>query len=186
VSEPAAASRLCRACGEAIAPTARICKVCKSPQGWTRLLFQWKEIGLAILALVPLWKATGSLAELARPRPKVPEVRASALGCDAQSFRLALTNAGNAAGLVAGIRLAYESDGRRIETGAELVPESGEAGVVLQPGAVVTLALAPRIAGVPTVMQFPTGAGDCRAIALVGVTTFEENNSVVEAACGCP
>lgn len=186
MTDAAGATRSCRACGEAISEQARVCRVCKSPQGWTRLLFQWKEVTVAVLALVPLWKAAGSLAEMARTEPRAPVVRASALACDSGSFRLALTNVGTAAGLVADVRLAYLSDGRRIEPGVDLVPEGGEPGLVLEPGAVVTMALAPRISGVPTVLQFPRGGGECRAIALVKVKTFEENDSVVEAGCPCP
>lgn len=186
MTEAVGATRSCRACGEVIAAQARICKVCKSPQGWTRLLFQWKEVVVAVLALLPLWKAAGSLAEIAQAEPKVPQVRASALACDTDAFRLALTNVGTAAGLVAGVRLAYQSDGKRIEPGVDLVPEGGEPGLVIEPGAVVTLALTPRISGVPTVLQFPRGGGECRAIARVTVKTFDENDSVVDAGCPCP
>lgn len=186
MTEAVGATRSCRACGEPIAAEARVCRFCKSPQGWTRLLFQWKEVTVAVLALVPLWKAAGSLAEMARTEPKVPQVRASALACDAESFRLALTNVGTAAGLVAGVRLAYLSDGQRIDPGTDLVPEGGEPGFVLEPGAVVTMALAPRISGVPTVLQFPSGGAECRAIARVTVKTFDEKDTVVEAGCPCP
>jgi hypothetical protein len=187
VSETAGALRACRACGEAIPAQARVCKVCTSPQGWTRLLFQWKEIGIAVFALVPLWKAAGSLADLARPAPKVPEVRASALGCSADSFRLALTNVGTAPGLVSGVRLAYRSGDTRIEQpGVELVPDGDDASLVLEPGKVATLALSPHITGTRTTLQFPTSGGDCQAIAVVAVTTFDQHDSAVEAACPCP
>lgn len=187
MSEAAGAARACRACGESIPVQARVCKTCMSPQGWTRLLFQWKEIGIAILALVPLWKAAGSLADLARTAPKAPEVRASVLACSAESFRLALTNVGTAPGLVSGVRLAYRSGATRIEQpGLELVPDDDESSRVLEPGKVLTLALSPRIAGTRTTLQFPTGAGECHAIAVVDVTTFDQHDSAVEAVCPCP
>lgn len=187
MSEAADGPGTCRACGETIPAQARICKTCMSPQGWTRLLFQWKEIGIAVLALVPLWQAAGSLAKLARPASKVPDIRASALACNAQSFRLALTNVGTASGLVSSVRVAYEREGRRIEQpGVDLVPEGGETGLVLEPGKVVTLALMPSIDGTPTTLQFPAGGRDCRVIAAVAVTTFDQHDSSVEAACTCP
>lgn len=179
-------TRPCRACGEAIAAQARICRVCKSPQGWTRLLFQWKEIGVAVLALVPLWKAAGSLGELARPEPRVPDVRASALACGTESFRLALTNVGTAAGLVAAVKLAYQSDGRRLDPEVELVPEDDAADLVIEPGEVVTLALTPKVSGVPVVLQPPRGAGDCRAVAQVAARAFGAGDTIVEAECPCP
>lgn len=186
MSEAPAATTPCRACGEAIAASARICRVCKSPQGWTRYLFQWKEIAVAVLALVPLWSATGSLAKLASPEPKRPDIRASVLACDSQSFGLALTNLGNVAGLVGSMQLVLRSGGRDVGSALDLLPQDGPSTLILEPGGIQAVTLVPRIAGVPTEVPFPQDSADCSAVARVSIKSFAGADATVEAVCPCP
>jgi hypothetical protein len=159
LNEAPAATKPCRACGEVIAASARICRVCKSPQGWTRYLFQWKEIAVAVLALVPLWSATGSLARLASPEPKRPDIRASALTCDSQSFGLALSNLGNVAGLVGSMHLVLRKGGRELGSAIDLLPQE---------------------------VPFPQDSADCSAVARVSIKSFSGADAIVEAMCPCP
>lgn len=186
MSEDQPATTPCRACGEAIAPSARICRVCKSPQGWTRYLFQWKEITVAVLALVPLWSATGSLAKLANPEPRQPDIRASALSCDSQSYGLALTNLGNVAGLVGSMRLVLRSGGRELGSAIELRRDDTSPALILEPGGIQAVTLTPHIAGVPTDVPFPRDGRDCSAVARVTVKSFGGADTMVEAVCPCP
>ena len=186
MNEAPAATKPCRACGEVIAASARICRVCKSPQGWTRYLFQWKEIAVAVLALVPLWSATGSLARLASPEPKRPDIRASALTCDSQSFGLALSNLGNVAGLVGSMHVVLRKGGRELGSAIDLLPQDGPATLILEPGGIQAVTLVPRIAGVPTEVPFPQDSADCSAVARVSIKSFSGADAIVEAMCPCP
>src|SRR5581483_1676162 len=85
----------CVACKEDIRPGATVCTKCKSPQDWTRHILNWKEVGSALLALVPLWTGAVALWTLAFRQPEA-KLRIVLSACEEKSLTLAMVNDGDA------------------------------------------------------------------------------------------
>ncbi|TXH36053.1 MAG: hypothetical protein E6Q92_11560 [Burkholderiaceae bacterium] len=178
----------CRVCGESIADTAKICKVCKSYQDWTRHLFRWKEVIAATLAIAPLWVATKSLRDLAMPASKAPHILASALKCDANMLRVALSNQGTAPGLIGQAKLHFETDSVRqpSDTLLEVRGDAPKDWTVIEPGKVVTIDLQPQVAGVNIALRAPPYSRTCNAVATITVRAFDQSDRAAVASCKCP
>jgi hypothetical protein len=178
----------CVACKEDIRPGAAICTKCKTPQNWTRYIFNWKDVGSAILALVPLWTGAIALWALAFREPAA-ELRAAAPVCEQGRVVLALVNDGDSAAVLKLPLLKIVRGTQTTMSNVELLPDSSvQYPYLLAPKQSSPVALRPQVSGL--LAPLPTKSKDasdtCTLIVETGFRGFKGREGTAAAQCPCP
>jgi hypothetical protein len=178
----------CVACQEDIRPGAAICTKCKTPQNWTRYIFNWKDVGSAILALVPLWTGAIALWALAFREPAA-ELRAAAPICEKARVLLAFVNDGDATAVLK-LPLGRILQGAQTSSlNVELLPDPPDQyPYLLAPKQSSPVTLRPKVAGLST--PLPTKSSDTSDTCILIVETvfrgFKGREATAAAQCPCP
>jgi hypothetical protein len=175
----------CVACKEDIRPGATVCTKCKTPQNWTRHIFDWKEVGSAVLALVPLWTGAVALWALAFREPEA-KLRTALSACEAQSLSLALVNDGDAYAILSVPEVKLSRDGQ-VKPLAIVLKSEQTYPSLLGPKQGASVTLRPQVEGL--LSPLPTRASEKEACVLVIETRFQgfkSKQDTASAACSCP
>ena len=116
----------CLECGEKIPADARLCRYCKTPQNWSRFLFRWKDIIVAVLALAPLWGGAYALI-LPMFEEDTPRLKILDASCESDKPIFLLSNRGNAPAIVKTIGLPFTHEEISLPYEYILRPETVEA-----------------------------------------------------------
>lgn len=176
----------CKVCRKQLEAGAAVCSECGNYQDWTRYLFRWKDVIVAVAALAPLWVGAKALHELVTHEPHA-DIRVVTLECDGQSFRVAASNVGDAAGLLGPARLKFITAQGLIQTQLEMKPAATEQiDPVLAPAATQVLTLRAYSQGAQTIIPYPRVGKPCNALAEFTLLGFDGARQVQSAACECP
>ena len=178
----------CVACKEDIRPGAAICTKCKTPQNWTRYIFNWKDLGSAILALIPLWTGAFALWTFVFREPAA-ELRAVAARCEQQRVVLALVNDGDSAAALNLPALKIVRGGQTTPSKVELTPDpSTQYPYLLGPKQSSSVTLRPQVASLAA--PLPTNSQDtpetCTLKVEVIFRGFKAREGIASAQCPCP
>ena len=178
----------CIACKEEICAGAVVCIKCKTPQNWKRHIFDWKDIGSAILALIPLWSGAFALWALAFREPTA-ELRLAAPVCELGRIVLAFVNDGDTPAVLKLPNLKVERQSQITASHLELVPEpSAQYPYLLAPKQSTAITLQPKVAGLSN--QLPSKSKDPHDLCMLTVETafqgFKGRDGIASTRCQCP
>lgn len=178
----------CVACREDIRSGATICTHCKSAQNWSRHVQDWKNVGSAAAALVPLWTAAFALWSLAFREPSA-EVRAASIVCERARIVFAVANDGDATAVLSLPQLKMRLGSKEAQPpGVDLVLQSpADYSYVLASKQASKAEVKPRISGVSD--DFPTKPAQstetCSLVVEVAFRGFKGRKGVASADCPC-
>jgi hypothetical protein len=176
----------CKVCRQPIANDAVFCHECKNYQDWTRYLFRWKDVVVALAALAPLWLGAQALRDFVRNREDA-DIKILALRCDAEIYRVAASNTGGAAGILGSAKLEFTTSQGNTPTEIELrARTSSPRDTMLAPGAAEVFDFEAFAQGKKTQIPFPATGRPCAALARFVVRSFDGGERTAATTCDCP
>lgn len=176
----------CRVCCEPVLVGANKCTHCDSYQDWTRYLLRWSSVGVAVLALLPLWGIFQSLHQIAFAE-KAPRIQAALTTCQHDVITAAYINSGTVDGIVTDFSVTLEYDGKVSEPDFA-VRAKPDGDIVISPNQPATLInYRAYIGGKETLFLKPNhGRSNCFFRLNVIWSDFTEQTRTLEPNCTCP
>jgi hypothetical protein len=175
----------CLSCGEEIYRDASICVKCRSPQNWTRHVFQWTGVGAAAAALIPLWAGAWSLWQLIAVTQRA-DVAVVAFACGPASIRIAADNSGQQAAmlLAAKLRILHNEQ----EDAHHFSLRFDAAKSVVEPKKTTFFDLAIQSGGVDVIdlPNFRQAGASCKYELSIAIQDFRGLQTEKKTLCECP